>query len=49
MQLRDARQRKVLMSVLRDLKSKATSNYEQILKDLAPHIQLILHLQRFLI
>ena len=34
---RDARQRKVLMSVLKDLKSKATSNYEQMLKDLAPY------------
>ena len=34
---RDARQRKVLMSVLKDFKNKASSNYEQILKDLAPY------------
>ena len=34
---RDARQRKVLMSVLRDFKNKATSNYEKMLKDLAPY------------
>lgn len=34
---RDARQREVLMSVLRDLKSKATSSYSETLKELAPY------------
>ena len=34
---RDARQRKVLMSVLKDFKNKATSNYEKMLKDLDPY------------
>ncbi len=34
---RDYRQREVLMSVLRDLKSKATSSYSETLKELAPY------------
>lgn len=34
---RDSRQREVLMSVLRDLKGKATSGYSEILKELAPY------------
>lgn len=34
---RDSRQREVLMSVLRDLKSKATSSYSETLKELTPY------------
>lgn len=34
---RDSRQREVLMSVLRDLKNKATSSYSETLKELAPY------------
>lgn len=34
---RDSRQREVLMSVLRDLKGKATSGYSEILKELTPY------------
>ena len=34
---RDSRQREVLMSVLRDLKGKATSGYSKTLKELAPY------------
>ena len=34
---RDSRQREVLMSILRDLKNKATSSYSETLKELAPY------------
>lgn len=34
---RDSRQREVLMSVLRDIKNKATSTYDKTLNDLAPY------------
>lgn len=34
---RDSRQREVLMSVLKDLKGKATSGYSEILKELTPY------------
>lgn len=34
---RDSRQREVLMSVLKDVKSKATSTYDKTLKELAPY------------
>ncbi len=34
---RDSRQREVLMSVMRDIKGKATSSYSKTLKELAPY------------
>lgn len=34
---RDARQRSVIISILKDIKSKSSSNYESIIKELSPY------------